>query len=105
MPTQGPSVAAPDAIANVTLLGLGADADTHDHMPAAQEQASVHEQMYACTREIGTPASDTEDTAADEYQSKAKGPTGGSAAFQTQHTHVQSQLAGLRRRAARKQSA
>ena len=106
LPTEDSTVAASDATANVTLLGLDAGVvPTHGELPAAQEQAGVHEQTYACTHEISIPASDTEDRAADEYQSKAKGPSGGSVAFQTQHAQVQSQLAGLRRRAARKHGA
>ena len=106
LPTDDLSVAASDATATVRLLGLDSDVlPIHNETPATQEQPGVHEQMYACTHRNSIPASDKEDIAADEYQSKIQGPSGCSSPFQTQHTQVQSQLAGLKRRAARKHGA
>ena len=103
LPTEDPSVAAPGATGDVTLVGLDSDVvSIHSETPAAQEQAGVHKQMYARTRGNSIPASDKEDPAAETYQSKTKGSSGGHTQFQTQHTQVQSQLAGLKRRAARK---
>lgn len=106
LPTDDSSVAAPDATATIRVLGIDSDVvPVHTEMPAAQEQTGVHQQTYACTHGNSIPASDQEDTAADGYQSTNRGSSGGSSPFQTQHTQVQSQLAGLKRRAARKHGA
>ena len=78
---------------------------SHSEMPDPQEQASAQEQVSACiTPGNSVPASDKGDVLADD-QSNAAGPNGGATSFQTQHSQVQSQLAGLKRRAARKNAA
>ena len=103
LPREDPFVAADAATADVTLLGLDAGSvPVHTEMPAAQEQTVMNEQMYACTHGSDTSVSDKGDTAAETYQSRTKGSSG---PFQTQHAQVQSQLAGLKRRAARKHGA
>lgn len=97
--------ASADATADVVTHRISSHfMPSHPEMPAPQEQASAHEQASACTPRNSVPASDKGKVAVDE-QSYAAGPSHGSAPFQTQQSQVQSQLAGLKRRAARKNAA
>lgn len=91
---EDPSV---DATADVVTHRV----DSHLMPSHSERQANAHEQGSACTPRKSVLASDTGEVAAD-HQGKTAGPSGGSPSFQTQHSQVQSQLAGLRRRAARK---
>lgn len=95
--------AAPPATADVTPHGLHLELMSNDGvMPTAQAQANAHqhEQLFACPQEEEISASGK--IHANEYQSDTQRQSSDSAPFQTRHSQVQSQLAGLKRRAARK---
>ena len=90
-----------DATADVKVHGFHLDP-----MPSNAEMLAAHQhEQYSPTHEKRVPASGKEHMVADENQNNTQGHNNGPALFQTQHRQVQSQLAGLKRRAARKHSA